>query len=234
MTQAPGPNADPAHPEAGAERPLTVLVVDDDRWTTKAIELALAVDEDLTVLPPLHTGAEAVDAYRGHRPDVVLMDINMPGGIDGIEATRRIRGIDPGAVVVILTTVSPGPGIARALEAGAIAAVMKSASEEVLRSTVRCAAEGDDPAMLKGLARDIVISGDGLPVTDTPIPRLSEREEEVLMLICSGLGYEEIAARQGVSAWTVRTHAKRLREKLQAENLAQLVVRALQFHFFSA
>lgn len=233
MTDMPGLAADLVKQASDAGRPLRVLVVDDDRWTTKAIELALEAD-DLSVLPPVHTGAEAVAAYREHTPDVVLMDINMPGGVDGIEATGRICANDPDAVVVILTTMSPGPGIARALEAGAIAAVMKSASEDLLRSTVRHAAQGDDPAMLKGLARDIVISGDELPEVEVPIPRLSEREREVLTLICCGLGYEEIAQRQGVSAWTVRTHAKHLREKRYAENLAQLVVRALQFHFYSA
>lgn len=215
------------------DRRLSVLIVDDDRWTTKALSYALITEADFHVLAPVHSGADAIECYQHHRPDVVLMDINMPDGMSGVDATRKIREFDASAIIIILSTVSPGPGLARALEAGATAAVNKNCSESTLRSTVRAAARGDDPRMLKFLARDIVIAGDRLPDAPLVSPELTEREVEVLTLICQGCGYKEIAEALGITVWTAKTQAKRLREKLQAENLAQLVVRALQFRFYS-
>lgn len=213
---------------------LSVLIVDDDRWTTRALSYALITEVDFNVLPPVHSGEEAIESYQQHRPNVVLMDVNMPDGMSGVDATRAIRKIDSSATILILSTVSPGPGLARALEAGAMAAVNKSCSESTLRNTVRRAARGEDPSMLKFLARDILIVGDPLPEAPLVSPELTEREHEVLTLICRGCGYEEIAETQGVAVWTVKTQTKRLREKLQAENLGQLIVRALQYRFYSA
>ncbi|OAV62943.1 response regulator transcription factor [Enteractinococcus helveticum] len=229
MIRSPSPPGE----RTDIDRQLSVLIVDDDHWTTRAISYALVTEPDITLLPPVHSGDNAIDSYRKHQPDVVLMDINMPDGMNGIDATRQIRRMDSEATVVILSTVSPGPGLARALEAGAVAVINKTASESTLRATVRGAARGDDPSMLKFLARDILISGDTLPETPLVTPELTHRELEVLMLICRGQSYEEIAKAQGVSAWTVKTQTKKLREKLQAENLAQLVVRALQYRFYN-
>lgn len=212
---------------------ISVLVVDDDRWTTRAIAHALSADPDLEPLRPVHGGAEAVEAYREHRPDVVLMDLNMPPGMGGVEATAAIRLLDPAARIVVLTTVAPGPGIARALEAGAVAALNKTAPETVLREAVRTAAAGEDPALLKHLAIDIAVSGDALPEAPLAAPRLTPAEYRTLMFVCRGWGYPEIAAELHISEWTAKSHVRKLREKLAAENLAQLVVRALQFNFFS-
>ena len=229
--ESPAPGAPPSDPP---DTPTTVLVVDDDRWTTQAIALALGSDARVQVVDTVHSGTEAVSAYRATPADVVLMDLNMPPGMSGIEATQQILQYDPQARVLILTTVSPGPGIARALEVGAIAAVQKTASEHTLRDAVRIAARGDDPSLLKRLAADISVSGDVLPETPATPPRLTESELAILRLICEGLSYEEIAEARGITVWTARSYAKTLREKLYATNLAQLVVRALQFRFISA
>lgn len=222
-----GPDA----PVPGADPIISVLVVDDDRWTTRAISHVLDADPGFATIESVHGGGEAVAAYQRHRPDVVLMDLNMPPGMSGIEATAAIRDLDPSARVVVLTTVAPGPGIARALEAGAVAVVNKTASDQTLRRVVRTAAASDDPTLLKRLASDILVSGDLLPEAPITTPRLTPAEYRILMLVCRGYGYAEIAAEQYVSEWTAKSHVKRLREKLAAENLAQLVVRALQFKF---
>ncbi|MFC0581764.1 response regulator [Micrococcoides hystricis] len=225
----------PAQAESTEEKvdQIRVMIVDDDPWTTKALVHSLTRDPRIDALEPLHSGEEAFVSYAKLRPDVVLMDVNMPGGMSGVEATLMIREIDPAATILILTTVSPGPGIARALEAGAVAALNKTASEDTIRESVIRAAAGDDPRLLKNLAQDIQICGDRLGQTSATIPTLTAVEKQVLHAICEGLGYEEIAAAMSLSAWTVKTHTKNLRQKLHAENLAQLVVRALQYRFIS-
>lgn len=214
-------------------RPTSVLVVDDDAWTTRAVTAVLRSADEFQVLDPVHSGEDAVVVYAAEHPDVVLMDVNMPPGMSGVDATKAIMGIDPKALVVLLTTVSPGPGIARGLEAGALAAVNKTASDAELISVVRTTAKGDSPGLLKSLAEDIVISGDMIPDAPCSAPQLTEREMQLLGQICRGFDYEEIAAERFVTLHTVKTHARNLRIKLQAKNLAQLVVRALQFKFYS-
>ncbi|WP_228281421.1 response regulator transcription factor [Brevibacterium pigmentatum] len=211
----------------------SVLVIDDDSWTTRAVGAALTDAGSFRVLDPVHSGEEAIAAFAAQRPDLVLMDVNMPPGMNGVDATAAIMDLDPDARIVLLTTVSPGPGIARGLEAGALAVLNKMAGERELVSIVRAASAGESPELLRGLAEDIVISGDHLPDAPGEAPRLTAREMELLTLLCQGHGYEEIAAAQSVAMSTVKSHARNLRIKLGARNLAQLVVRALQFKFFS-
>ena len=211
----------------------SVLVVDDDSWTTRAVGAALTDAGSFRVLDPVHSGEEAIAAFAAQRPDLVLMDVNMPPGLSGVDATAAIIDLDPDARIVLLTTVSPGPGIARGLEAGAHAVLNKTAGERELVSIVRAASAGESPELLRGLAENIVISGDHLPDAPEAAPQLTAREMELLTLLCQGHGYEEIAAAQSVAMSTVKSHARNLRIKLGARNLAQLVVRALQFKFFS-
>lgn len=220
-------------PHPTPSEPISVLVVDDDKWTTKAINMALQKDPAIRIVIAASDGAEGVEAYRSSSPDIVLMDLNMSPGMNGVTAIEKIRQFDAEARIIVLTTVSPGPGLARALEAGALAVAQKTASEADLRKIVLAATQGDDPRLLKRLAQDIVISGDLLPDTPVVVPQLTPAERDILLLITDGHGYEEIAKRQGITVWTVRSHVKKLREKLYAENLAQLVVRALQYRYIS-
>ena len=213
--------------------PVRGLVVDERRRPTRAVRAALGDDPGLEVLEPQHGGEEAIAAYRSQRPDVVLMDVNMAPGMNGIDATEQILGFDPKARIVLLTTVSPGPGIARALEAGAIAAVAKTAPEELLIGAVHRAAEGMPPLRLGTLAEDIVISGDVLPETPLSPPSLTGRERDALRLLCEGLEYEQIAAALGVEISTVKSHARSLRTKLGAASQSQLVLQAVRFKYFT-
>ncbi len=212
---------------------VSVLIVDDDPWVTKAVALALGSAPDLLIQEPVHTGSEAVEHYLSEHADVILMDINMPPGMNGIEAIAAIRTHDPEARIAVLTTIAPGPGLARALDAGAMAVVSKSASEQTLIEVVRTIAHEDDPRLLRGLAEDVILSDRGFHRDQPSPPRLTRAELGVLRLICQGLSYEEIASEQCVSPWTVKAQTRALREKLRAENLAQLVVRAIDHRFFS-
>lgn len=216
-----------------AQKAISLLIVDDDKWVTRAIAELVTNDPFMVVLDSVHSGEAAYEAYRALRPDVVLMDINLGAGMSGVDATAKIRRHNPNACVVMLTTVAPGPGLVRALEAGAVAALSKSAPESVLLKTIEIVAQGEDPWLLKDLAQDILVSGLDADMQLPQAPRLTQTERDVLTLVCSGKSYEEIAYAQGTSLWTARTHVKSLRDKLGAENLAQVVVRAMQLKFFT-
>lgn len=92
---------------------ISVLIVDDDPWVTLALTQLLSAEEGISVAPPAFSGETAIDVYRAATPDVVLMDLSMPPGMTGVEATQQIRRFDPNARIVILTTTAPGPGLAR-------------------------------------------------------------------------------------------------------------------------
>lgn len=212
----------------------SVLIVDDDPWVTRALAQAFASAPGLRVLPPVHSGEAAVEAYREHRPDVVLMDVNMQPGITGVQATVEIRRFDPDARVVVLTTTAPGPGLARAVAAGAMAVIDKNAPPETVINTVRDALNSDDePRLVTRLYTDIRLSGDAQEPPSPPQQELTAAEFETLRLICTGRNYEEIAARLNVAPSTVKTHTKHLREKLQAENLAGIILRAIEYRYIS-
>ena len=214
-------------------QPVRVMIVDDDPWTTTALAHTLDPDPEISVVGIAHSGDRALELAPRVAPQLVLMDITMPPGMSGIEAIAQLRLLLPEVRVVVLTTLAPGPGIARALEAGALAVCSKGAPPGELRACITRLARGEDPRALRRLAQDIVISGDPLPGAPAVAPRLARRELEVLTLVCEGRGYEEIAHRLGISVWTARSHTKNLRDKLVADNLAQLVVRALQFRFYA-
>lgn len=210
--------------------PVAVMIVDDDIWTTRALELELAADPQVTVIGTFLSGEEAVDAAPILRPDVVLMDINMPG-IGGVEATVQLLVGDPSCRVVILSTVAPGPGLARALQAGAVAAVHKTAAPDSLAAIVHAAAGEETPRLVRHLAGNVLLSGTMIDDAPAVFEELTDREQEILQLICEGLDYSEIAARSYISINTVKTHARLLREKLGAANLAQLVVQAVRLRY---
>lgn len=207
-----------------------VMIVDDDIWTTRALALELAADPHITVSGIFLTGEEAVDAAPNLRPDVVLMDINMPG-IGGVEATVQLLTTDATCRIVILSTVAPGPGLARALRAGAVAAVHKTAAPDSLAEIVHAAAGEETPRLVRHLAGKVLLSGDAIDDAPPVFAELTDREQEMLRLICQGLDYAEISARSHISINTVKTHARLLREKLGASSLAQLVVQAVRLRY---
>lgn len=213
------------------DSPLTVLLADDDHWVTAGLEAALNAAPDIQVQDVVHTGAEAVAAYRAKSVDVVLMDINMGPGITGVDATATIVREDPRACVLILTTTAPGPGLARALQAGARAALNKTASRTTLLAMIRAAARGDSPKLLQGLASDLIAGGEMAADSSGPLPELTPAEARTLLMICEGRSYAEIATQLYVTEATILTHAKRLRQKLHARSLAQLVIRAIEYRF---
>ncbi|MFF9085019.1 response regulator [Streptomyces sp. NPDC014991] len=215
---------------------IRVLLADDQALLRSAFRVLVDSEPDMEVVGEAADGAEAVRLAREHGPDVVLMDIRMPG-TDGLAATRLISA-DPslGQVrVVILTTFEVDDHVVQALRAGASGFLGKGSEPEELLNAIRVAAGGEallSPAATKGLIARFLARGDD---GDGPDPARSERlgaltgrEREVLGLVAGGHSNDEIAERLAVSPLTVKTHVNRAMAKLGARDRAQLVVIAYE------
>jgi DNA-binding NarL/FixJ family response regulator len=206
---------------------ITVLIADDQPLARAGFKAVLEATGNIQVVAEAATGEQAVQLARQHQPDVVLMDIRMPG-MDGIEATRRI----PNQKVLILTTFGLDDYIIEALRAGASGFLLKDAPVEELVSAVRTVAAGDaqlSPAVTKRLLNQV---GRRLPAAvqrDTEsLAQLTEREREVLRLLAAGMTNAEIAAALVVSEPTVKTHVSNVLQKLGLRDRVQAVIYAYE------
>jgi DNA-binding NarL/FixJ family response regulator len=184
--------------------PHGVLVVDDHALVRTGVVNIIAHEPDLRVVAEAANGAEAVDAYAKHRPDVTLLDLRMPV-MEGAEAVRRIREIDPSAKVIVLTTYDTDEDITRALKAGAKAYVLKDITADDLISCIHDVLAGKTylaPSAAAKLAEGVA------RVQVTP------RELSTLRLMADGKSNKEIANSLGISERTVKTHLGHLFEKL--------------------
>lgn len=200
---------------------IRVLAVDDHPVVRAGIAAMLANEPDLAVVAEARNGAEAVALFEAHRPDVVLMDLQMPE-VGGVAATHAIRAIDPDARVVALTTYDGDADIHRALSAGACAYLIKDAMIDQLVAAIRSAAAGKRviPAPVASKLAEF-----------TPRADLTARELEVLQHVAKGLGNKEIAQVIGRSTETVKAHLESIFRKLDARDRAHAVTIALQRGF---
>jgi DNA-binding NarL/FixJ family response regulator len=189
-----------------------VVIADDQRIVREGLVTIVASLPGMEVVATAADGAEAVAAVAEHRPDVVLMDLRMPG-LDGVGATAAIRRDHPGVRVVVLTTYADDSSVLGALEAGAGGYLTKDASRDDIRRAIEAAAAGH--SVLDPAAREVLL--DAARSAPTPPSRpavlpdgLTDREAEVLGLITEGLTNAEIAGRLYVSEATVKTHVNRI------------------------
>ncbi len=180
---------------------ISILIVDDHGIVREGLQRLLESFDDIAVVGAAPSGEESVEAVTALRPDVVLMDLEMPGGIDGADATRRILNDHPSAKVLILTAFSDRPRILRAIDAGAMGYVLKDGPAEDLVRSVRAAARGEFPIDPKA-ARVLMEARETRSATDG----MSARELEVLSLIGLGLPNKEIARRLDITERTVKGH----------------------------
>ncbi|WP_395695917.1 response regulator [Nocardioides sp.] len=203
-----------------------VLLVDDQDLVRQGLRLILEL-AGLEVVAEARDGAEAVAAVAAHRPDVVLMDLRMPG-MDGIEATRRIVASGAESRVVALTTFDLDEHVVDALRAGAVGFLLKDVTADDLVAAVRRAA-GGEPVVAPAVLARLMAGFAARPPAGVP-PRgfadLSEREREVLALVGAGRSNAEIAAELVISMATVKTHVRHIFAKLDLRDRAQAVVAA--------
>jgi len=207
-----------------------IVVVDDQDVVRAAFEVLLATQPDFAVVGSAADGEQAVRICRDLRPDVVLMDIRMPG-IDGIEATRRLLTDPEPPRVLILTTFDLDEHVYDALDAGASGFLLKDATAERLFDAVRIVAAGEAllaPTVTRRLVAEFARMRVRRREPDAALQMLTTRETEVLRLIAEGLSNPEIAARLVVGEETVKTHVSRVLAKLGLRDRTQAVVVAYE------
>ena len=210
---------------------IRVLLADDQALVRAGFSALLDAQDDIEVVGEASDGDEAVALARRERPDVVLMDIRMPGS-DGLSATRAIVGDErlSDVRIVILTTFELDEYVFDAIRSGASGFLVKDTEPVELLRAVRAVADGD--ALLSpGVTRRLIgafATGSREPRADPALDVLTEREREVMVLVAEGLSNDEIAAALVVSPATARTHVSRAMTKLAARDRAQLVVFAYE------
>jgi NarL family two-component system response regulator LiaR len=203
---------------------IRLVLVDDHQVVRRGLHSYLEAFLDIAIIGEASSGEEALANIEDWLPDVVLMDLLMPGGIDGIETTRRVRSISPHTQVVVLTAYTDDARVVGALRAGAIGYVRKDASPEVLLAAVRAAALGQsvlDPVIAESVLRDLV---GNTQTTET----FTDREMEVLRALAHGRTNREIAEELVVGEETVKTHVGNILAKLHLAHRTQAVIYALQ------
>ena len=185
---------------------IRVVVADDHAVVRRGLTGLIESTDDLEVVGVARDGSEAVDLVRKHRPDVAVMDLQMPV-LDGVEATRAIVGEATGTEVLVLTSFSDFARIDAAIEAGAVGYLLKDAEPEVLLDGIRAVARGGSPldprAARRLLSRRATVAAES---EDVEVSALSPREAEVLRLVVEGLLNKQIAQRLGITERTVKAH----------------------------
>jgi NarL family two-component system response regulator LiaR len=205
-------------------KPIRLALVDDHHVVRRGLRSFLEAFPDITVVGEASSGEELLERVDRWLPDVVIMDLLMPGGIDGIETTRRVRSMTPHTQVVVLTAHTDDARVIAALRAGAIGYVPKDAEPETLLSTVRAAARGQSllgPAIAGSVFQELM-SRDQIRYD------LTEREMEVLRLLAHGQTNREIAEELVVTVETVKTHVGNILAKLHLAHRTQAVIHALK------
>ncbi len=197
---------------------LGILCVDDHPLVRKGIAAILANEKDMKLIAEAGSGAESVEAFRQFHPDVTLMDLRMPG-MDGIEATKEIRKIDPEAKIIALTSYDGDQEIYRALEAGVRGYILKESVHTEIVRAIRVVHSGKrlmPPEVAERLSEHF------------PQVALTPREIEVLQHVAKGLGNKEIGVRLGTAAGTVKMHLQNILSKLGASDRTHAVTLAIR------
>ncbi len=186
-------------PTPDAAAPIRVVIVDDHAMIRAGLEQLLTGTDDIQVVGHAEEGGQALDVVESVRPDVVVMDLQMPG-VDGVTAIRRIQELDIGVDVLVLTSFNDSERIVGALDAGAVGYLLKDADPEDVLRGIRAVARGESPIDPKAARTLLGARADTQPV------QLTSREAEVLGLVREGLANRQVARRLDISERTVKAH----------------------------
>ncbi len=209
---------------------IRVLIVDDDALVRAGLSMMLAGTDDIRVVAEASDGAEVASAVDAYQPDVVLMDIRMPG-VDGLAATERLRAREGAPEVIVLTTFDADDHVLRALRAGAGGFLLKDTPPPEIMRAIRLVAAGEamlSPAVTRRLIEHVADEGLGgrRARARELLDRLTDREREVAIAIGQGKSNAEIAAELYMSVATVKAHVSRLLTKLEVGNRVQIALLA--------
>ncbi|MGM0688797.1 MAG: response regulator [Bacillota bacterium] len=205
---------------------ISVLLVDDHGMVREGLKYYLETEDDITVIGEAGDGSEAAELAKQLAPDVIMMDLIMPG-VDGVEGTRLCLAASPNSKVIVLTSKAEDDLVLPAIKAGALSYLLKDVSAEELAGAVRDAVAGKPifhPVASKRMAQEVSGSNKGTDKAD----QISPRELEVLKLIARGLGNREIGEQLFISERTVKSHVTHLLEKLNLRDRTQLAIHALR------
>ena len=217
---------------SGRDEPIRVLIVDDHALIRRSLDLALTAEPDIEVVGEASDGQEAVEMADRLMPDVVLMDVRMPRQ-SGIEATRTIKASVPSSRVIMLTVSDEEEDLFEAIKAGATGYLLKDVQIDEVPDAVRGVHEGQsliNPAMAAKLISEFANMSrkEAERPPQLPVPRLTDREMEVLRLVAKGMNNREIAKQLFISENTVKNHVRNILEKLQLHSRMEAVVYAVR------
>ncbi len=204
---------------------IRILIVDDHPVTREGLHSALDLEDGVEVVGESASGEEAVEASTTLKPDIVFMDVRMPG-MGGIEATKAIRQASPDSRVILFTVDETRASISEAIQAGVSGYLLKDASAEELVKAARLAMEGKaviHPQLTRAFIEEVQLAE-----KRPDVPALSAREKEILQKVAYGATTKEVAHDLGISPHTVKTHLERIFEKLGANDRAQAVAIAIR------
>ncbi len=205
--------------------PITVIIVDDHTVVRQGVRAFFEAQAEFNVVGEAENGAAAVKLAEAHIPDVVLMDLLMPG-MDGVEATRQVKIASPRTQVVVLTSYHEDEHIFPALRAGALSYILKDVRMEELAEAVKKAARGE-PSLHPRVAARVIQELHGAQRDElNPFTELTKREMEILKLIANGMSNHEIAGELVISEYTVKGHVSNILSKLHLADRTQAAVYA--------
>jgi NarL family two-component system response regulator LiaR len=205
---------------------INVMLIDDHRVVRQGLRDFLELQGDIEVIGEASSGEEGVQLARELLPDVVLMDLVMPG-IDGVETTRRLKAASPSSRVIVLTSFADDDKVFPAIKAGAISYLLKDISPEDLAHAIR-AAQRNEAVLHPEVAAKLMQEFSAPRPNEAPVDQLTPREMEVLRLIAKGKSNKEIADNLVVSEKTIKTHVSNILSKLHLADRTQVAIYALR------
>jgi DNA-binding NarL/FixJ family response regulator len=214
----------------GDDAPIRVMLVDDHELFRRGLDLVLRDETDLEIVGEAADGLAAIERAAELQPDVVMMDVRLPG-ISGIEATRRIRNAQPATKVVMLTVSDDEEDLFGAIRAGASGYLLKEVSIDEVANAIRAVVRGQalvTPSMAAKLFSEFNVLSRRVDAQHGTAPRLTDREVEVLRLVAKGMSNKEIATELVIAENTVKNHVRNILEKLQMRSRMEAAMYAVR------